>query len=1186
MQSFSLRAAMLSGIAAVAAVAPAPAAAQSMSFNIPAQDLAGALQQFALRANKELLFSPDLVAHMHSPPLVGSFTPDEALRRLLNGTSVTFREVSANVFVLERGTLPTTPARLTTTSLAQTAPPETSPTVQPGVRAGSISGRFFDQATDTPVTGAFVRIEGTRLDTTTDEFGSFRFPTVPAGNYTVVLEYLGDTPKSQPVTVVANTTAQLIFTRGGSPNDIVVYGTRSATQRALNEQRTNLNNSTVVSADFLGGFPAETVSEALRRVPGVAFGRDEATGEGSRITIRGFSSEAINVQVNGVDLQGTNFTRTVDLSGFLADNLSKVTIQTSLLPSQEATGSGGLVEIETKSGLDYGNFQISGGIEREMTPASGFGHEWEANGTIAGKITDAFGLAATIDYRKTDRTNYDVFNNSFPPTVFPAGFSNVFLIPSDMQFPFDPEFNERLDTSVTYIRRDRDEKNLAASLNAAWNIADHTHLRFDLQHNERDAFNFFSRSAIQFLTAFPNPEMPISELGGEVRRRVALSGLRPGLSMAASDLSLKTDTLSLRGDTHFDRWSFHYKVGYSAAREKSRNNNITMLAASRSDLANLIDSSTIETAPDAAGNQRVIGGAFVPGPNGVPVPSLTQAGFDLLLDPSTYRIVSAGRSITDSPTHAWIGELKGRYSFGSWLDYIELGGKYDRSDRSALDDAFAADPASLRSIGTFSSIFGRDTFISDIDPNLLITNSLGNIGLGGFTVPSISAAGNEAIFEAMEGLIADDPSTPENEARFIFRDLSDLDPIHDVGGQLPAKSLEEKLAGYLEAHVEFGKFDVVGGARVERTHRTGTTLSIPSVILNAPGFQTEPRETFVTAGLVDFSNLDETDRTITPSFLVNYRPNRDIVARLGYFRSTVNPSILLLRRERQVSIDLRPFRNQVTLREGNPDLKPSTTDNWDLDVAYYFRDSPGLVRAGAFYKTIDNNFTNVFVRDVPSDEVRQQVLDFFGPLAQQRPDLVAFNDETKFLFSRPVNGEGGTIWGLEAELIRQLNFLPGWLSGLGVLGNVTYTNGDFPTLVSGVDENGNDINISLDRPLADEAKWVYNAGLTYTRGGFDGRLIYTHQDPTAVAYDVHDLNTIVPAFSTLDLRMSYHFDGPGGALYTLYLEGDDLLHGPHDPDIRSAISNTFGRSDAQFFFPKTYQFSGGRTITVGAKVRF
>jgi hypothetical protein len=68
--------------------------------------------------------------------------------------------------------------------------------------------------------------------------------------------------------------------------------------------------------------------------------------------------------------------------------------------------------------------------------------------------------------------------------------------------------------------------------------------------------------------------------------------------------------------------------------------------------------------------------------------------------------------------------------------------------------------------------------------------------------------------------------------------------------------------------------------------------------------------------------------------------------------------------------------------------------------------------------------------------------------------------------------------------------------------------------------------------------------------------------------------------------MSYHFNGPGGALYTLYLEGDDLLHGPHDPDIRNAISNSFGRQDAQFFFPTTYQFSGGRSITVGAKVRF
>jgi TonB-dependent receptor len=1185
MTSFSIRAAMLSGIAAVAIAAPAPAAAQAMSFNIPAQDMAGALQQFAVRTNKELLYSPDLVAHMRSAALSGSFTPDQALRQLLKGTDLKVREVSPNVYVLQRGKGPQS-APATSASLAQVGPATSSAPVQPAGRAGSVNGSFIDRTTGTPVSGALVRIQDTDLTAATDDFGFFRFPAVPPGSYTVVLDYLGDAPKSQQIQVAAGTETKIRFARGGSPGDIVIHGTRSATQRALNEQKNNLNNSSVVSADFLGGFPAETVSEALRRVPGVAFGRDEASGEGSRITIRGFSSEAINVQVNGIDLQGTNFTRTVDLSGYLADNISKVTIQKSLLPSMEATGSGGLVQIETKSGLDYGNFQLSGGIEREITPADGFGHEWEVNGTVAGKITPNFGLAATIDYRKTDRTNYDVFNNSSAPTVFPAGSRNLFLVPAGPLFPFDPEFSDRLTSNVTYGRRDRDEKNLAASINAAWDVADHTRLRFDIQHNARDAFNFITRDGVQFHPIFPLPQMPIPELGGEVRTRQAFDTVRFGLALAASRLKLTTDTVSLRGDTNLDRWHFRYKAGYSRARSRSSNNNLTISTADFANLAEIVDPATIETNPTASGNQVVTGGLFVPGPNGVPVPSFTSAGFGLLLDPSVYRVVRGARSITDSPTHAWVAQGSARYSFGSWLDYVEVGGKYDRSNRSALDDTFATSDSGLKSINSFSAISGRDTFVSDIDPGLLMTDNLGRIGLGGFAVPTIGAAGNDAIFAAMEGLLADAPATPENEERFRFTDVSDLDPILDVGGLLPAKSLERKLAGYVETHVDFGKVDAVGGLRVERTNRTGTTLSIPTVILNEPGFVREPRETFVAAGLVDFTNLDETDTTITPSILVNYRPTRDIVARLGYFRSTVNPSLQLLRRQTSISIDLRSLRNQVTLREGNPDLKPSTTDNWDLDVAYYFRDSPGLIRAGAFYKKISNNFTNVFLQDRPSDQVRQQVLDYFGPLAQERPDLVAFNDETRFLFSRPINGEGGKIWGLEAEAIRQFNFLPGWLGGLGVIGNVTYTHANFPTLVSGVDEDLNDINITLDRPLADEPEWVYNLGLTYTRGGFDGRLIYTHQDATAVAYEVHDLNTIVPEYSTLDLKMSYHFNGPGGALYTLYLEGDDLLHGPHDPDIRNAISNSFGRQDAQFFFPTTYQFSGGRSITVGAKVRF
>src|SRR5690606_27466439 len=106
---------------------------------------------------------------------------------------------------------------------------------------------------------------------------------------------------------------------------------------------------------------------------------------------------------------------------------------------------------------------------------------------------------------------------------------------------------------------------------------------------------------------------------------------------------------------------------------------------------------------------------------------------------------------------------------------------------------------------------------------------------------------------------------------------------------------------------------------------------------NTPTFQQEPRATFAAAGMIDFENVVATDTIVTPSFLVNYRPRDNVVARLGYFHSTVNPSIQMLRRQTQYLIDHRPAFNRAILSEGNPDLEPTTTHNWDLDVAYYFQ---------------------------------------------------------------------------------------------------------------------------------------------------------------------------------------------------------------------------------------------------------
>ena len=326
--STSLQAAMLVGAAQIAIAAPLHART-SGQFRHPAQELSKSLREFAATTDMDLLYPPQLVENRRARAVKGAMTP-AALREMLRGSglafdvngddAVTLRAVGASRNQAERGD------EDAANSMVATAP---------------LSGIVRNAATGSVLPGANVRIAGTPLRTVTDDRGQYNFPAAPQGTQTVVVEYLGQVPQVASVSVAPGVRNTGDVSVGSSSDEIVVLGYRSAIQVALNQQKNADNNSTVVASDLLGGFPAETVSEALRRVPGVAVGRDADTREGSRITVRGFSSEAINVQLNGLDLQGTGYERMIDLSGFLADNISQVTVHKSLLPSHESPAQAG-----------------------------------------------------------------------------------------------------------------------------------------------------------------------------------------------------------------------------------------------------------------------------------------------------------------------------------------------------------------------------------------------------------------------------------------------------------------------------------------------------------------------------------------------------------------------------------------------------------------------------------------------------------------------------------------------------------------------------------------------------------------------------------------------------------------------------------------------------------------------------
>jgi iron complex outermembrane receptor protein len=104
-------------------VAMTPVAAQAAdpvahSFNIPARDLADALRAFGDASDTQILFSKRLVAGRRSPAIQGRYSEDEALRRLLADTGLTFRRTSANVILVTQAKSTAAP-RVQRVALAQ-----------------------------------------------------------------------------------------------------------------------------------------------------------------------------------------------------------------------------------------------------------------------------------------------------------------------------------------------------------------------------------------------------------------------------------------------------------------------------------------------------------------------------------------------------------------------------------------------------------------------------------------------------------------------------------------------------------------------------------------------------------------------------------------------------------------------------------------------------------------------------------------------------------------------------------------------------------------------------------------------------------------------------------------------------------------------------------------------------------
>ena len=105
MTRFTTRTALLSGAALMAALAAAPAAyAQAQyDFNLPSQSLGDSLKAVAHRAGVNVAFDPASVAGKTAPALKGTYSPEGAVRALIEGSGLGLKVTSGGSLVVVGG---------------------------------------------------------------------------------------------------------------------------------------------------------------------------------------------------------------------------------------------------------------------------------------------------------------------------------------------------------------------------------------------------------------------------------------------------------------------------------------------------------------------------------------------------------------------------------------------------------------------------------------------------------------------------------------------------------------------------------------------------------------------------------------------------------------------------------------------------------------------------------------------------------------------------------------------------------------------------------------------------------------------------------------------------------------------------------------------------------------------------
>ena len=749
------------------------------------------------------------------------------------------------------------------------------------------------------------------------------------------------------------------FAQTATDNDeIIVTGIRASLDRAQDLKRNSDGVVDGISAEDIGKFPDTNLAESLQRITGVSINR--VNGEGSQVTVRGFSGDFNLVTLNGRTLPGADVplagtdrsgsggnTRAFDFSNLASESVSGIQVYKTGKATLPSGGIGATINIETARPLDNPGLQASFSAKalHDSSVDTGSDITPELSGLVSWTDeSEKFGIGLFGSYQKRDSaasassvagwqiSTVDEFlaNTGFvTPTTnlqnTPANGDQLIGVPFDSRFHFSELERERLNGQLVLQFAPSDNLTITGDV---------LYARNDNNETRSDISNWFGASFTEV----------VFDDSTDVVTPLLLSTVHDGFK----DFAITADEVGTRDEltsfgVNFD-WQATDNVRFVIDGHLSEAEVSPTLESSA--IGGLLSRAEVGlAAPFVDANTTTFG------PNGIPTQDITINNGPDGVPEFTLEDVSStvANGITSTRQNNEVGEidLKAIWETDDTSSFT-AGVNYRAQENTTDQQNFQ------QFLGFWNA--GTPGDVAEFAPGLFERFCLtcrfddfdSGVADGSQTGISFRGSSNE-LFNALSPVFDSRDGTPED-----FN--SGVDNTLRANGSTFSIVEEDIFSIFASFNKDFtiadrsAKLNV--GLRYEETDLTSTsTFNVP--LENV--FSSDNDNNFVFGGDPQQVAQDFSYSNLLPNIDLSVDVTDDIVLRTSYSQTIARAGFGNL--VTNVSGFALPgqtfFGATPTASAGNPELLPLQSDNYDVSAEWYYGPS-SFVTAGLFHKRVDN----------------------------------------------------------------------------------------------------------------------------------------------------------------------------------------------------------------------------------------